>query len=1680
MAGAQGAVEQGRGQQLRRAGRARVPVHARVRVRQGEGDECAAVAVVDLFDDVEGPSIAEVGGTVGTLDVGVVTVVRAGRAQRVEVDGRRGFGAPSGCRRGHRAPHVHGAFGAVRRPDGEGQFGGVTGAREAHVDVARRVPDDHRASPEDVPQGGGAVESGEPGRAARHLQADRAGQQPAPLDDVVAHQGLVGPEGPAETDLVDGGFVGVDQRVEAGRHRRAEPVRARPVTGGHPVALAGERVQRRGDAARGRSLGGDERVPVRRAVPRPARGEREGRTVLLRPRGPGRVGREEQAGARRAVLVGAQGADERGAVLGDHGEAFLHHLTPALERVGEVQGADVVAFGEVGEAARVHAQPFRVACREREDERLSEALPGDGLGGTLGAAQVLLDHQVGVGAARAEGAEPGAAGLWAERALGPGPCGRLPLHPEGGSAEVDVGVELLGVQRGHQAPVLELEQHLGEPGDPGGRFEVPDVRLDRADGPALLPPRGGAEDLGESGDLDRVAQGGAGAVGLHVTDVGRAEARAVQCAAHGVGLRVRAGHGVTVRTAAVVDRVAADHAVDVVAVALGGGQRLQQHRADALARHVPGSSGAEGTAPAVGGDEAALAEEDVLVRVHGEVHAARDGHLALPRAQALAGQVDRRQGRRAHGVEREARPGQAQGVGDAVGDRGERRAGDADAAALRVGGAVQLVLAVHHADEDADAAPGQLVPAVSGVLQDVPGVLEEEALLRVHQLGLAGRDAEEERVEAVDVVQETAPLGRGAARRRGVRVEVAVVVPAVRGDLRDAVAARGEVLPERFEVVGHGVAPGEPDDGHGTVVAGSRGGRRGVRGRRPGRPHHGGGGTRGHGCGSGLPRARQFAEACGVLRREVARELRQRRVLEEQRLGQVVEVPFQLGVELGDDQRVDAVAVEGHLQVDLGRVELGAPGEQLTQEGARPFRQVRVGRLRAGRSPGRGGPRVPRHGSGCERRGHAVGVAVADEDRAVVPAQCLVEGGEARGGGHGGQAEAVPHGPYGVLVLAHPAVPPQRPGQGQGAAGAQARVGQGPAALGEGVEEGVGVRVVALSGVAEDTGDGREADEEVQRVVGGEPVQVDGSPRLGGDDLGELLPGLVEEVGVAQGARRVDHPAQRPVVGADGVEQGAQLVLVGHVRAPEGDVVSGRAERLDAPLGLGPRVGPAGQDEGRGLGAAREVLGDGQPETPGATGDQAGAAPGGHGAALSVGGRVQAPEPAYVADAAGVPRLGLAVARRGQFGHEGARRRGRGVQADEAEGQTRVLQRGGAGEAREGGRGGVRAVRVGAVGDQQGRARAAPAREEGLGQREDAVRAVVEQGGRERVRGVARGAPRVEHGGGCAVRRGEAVEERGEVGLAARVHGEVPAVGLGELRAGGDQDDLGVRVTGGAQGVDEFGAGRGAVREQEVRAGGGRGRLPCRGHGLPLAAEQRGPGLSVFGSQRTYGQVTQPDERRSPGVEDVDVGLGLLLPRAVRGQRDVDEAARGQRPEHLHLADRQRQIRGAVVLTGGEQTDHGVQGSVEQRGVQGEAPDGVVRARPFTGLGVRVGEFEDAEGLRVASAQLAQGPHRRAVVEPALPQQGVQLGRVEQVRTAPGEYGRVDGGRAVALAARREFASREDVGSARAVARATGDGEPRAVAVRGEPDVDRARPAREGQGPLEGDPAQRDTARAHP
>ncbi len=259
---------------------------------------------------------------------------------------------------------------------------------------------------------------------------------------------------------------------------------------------------------------------------------------------------------------------------------------------------------------------------------------------------------MGVGAAHAEGADPGTPGdvqvLVVFEAL---PGLSFVDEVEGAVVQVHVGADLGAVQVGRELPVPQTQEQLEQPGDARGRLQVPDVGLHRAQA-AVGFGGGGASgagvELGEAllqaVDLDGVSQGGARAVGFDEAHRGRVEAGLFIGGHQQLRLGCGVGRGEGARSAAVVHRGAADHRVDGIVVGQGRPQRLEHHCPHTLTADVAVGSGAEGLATPFGRQHARLAEGEEQLRGKEGRHAAGDGHFALSGEQGSSGPMQRHQG----------------------------------------------------------------------------------------------------------------------------------------------------------------------------------------------------------------------------------------------------------------------------------------------------------------------------------------------------------------------------------------------------------------------------------------------------------------------------------------------------------------------------------------------------------------------------------------------------------------------------------------------------------------------------------------------------------------------------------------------------------------------------------------------------------------------------------------------------------------------------------------------------------------------------------------------------------------------------------------------------------------------------------------------------------------------------
>ncbi len=164
---------------------------------------------------------------------------------------------------------------------------------------------------------------------------------------------------------------------------------------------------------------------------------------------------------------------------------------------------------------------------------------------------------------------------------------------------------------------------------------------------------------------------------------------------------------------------------------------------------------------------------------------------------------------------------------------------------------------------------------VPGALHGLPGALEEDPLLRVHEHGLLRAVAEERRVEAHDVLEQAGrrdELGRPDELR--LHAELLQLLGRIEGDPLDSVL---EHRPQRLDAARLREATGHSDDGDGVVGD-----------RLPAR------GPRSRGRGAGSTRAETAlppAVAAGGPLLRCGREAADRRVLEQIHDGHVLAEP---------------------------------------------------------------------------------------------------------------------------------------------------------------------------------------------------------------------------------------------------------------------------------------------------------------------------------------------------------------------------------------------------------------------------------------------------------------------------------------------------------------------------------------------------------------------------------------------------------------------------------------------------------------------------------------------------------------------------------------------------------------------------------------------------------------------
>ena len=115
---------------------------------------------------------------------------------------------------------------------------------------------------------------------------------------------------------------------------------------------------------------------------------------------------------------------------------------------------------------------------------------------------------------------------------------------------------------------------------------------------------------------------------------------------------------------------------------------------------------------------------------------------------------------------------------------------------VTVGELHAVVVAVIARDKDAGRAAGQRFTGKSGAIQCVDCDFKKDAMLRVHAFRFATHDAEERRVELIDILNEPAVARRQFAGRRRIVIVKCLQIPTRRRDRAYGVDTIAQQRPE--------------------------------------------------------------------------------------------------------------------------------------------------------------------------------------------------------------------------------------------------------------------------------------------------------------------------------------------------------------------------------------------------------------------------------------------------------------------------------------------------------------------------------------------------------------------------------------------------------------------------------------------------------------------------------------------------------------------------------------------------------------------------------------------------------------------------------------------------------------------------------------------------------------------
>ena len=348
--------------------------------------------------------------------------------------------------------------------------------------------------------------------------------------------------------------------------------------------------------------------------------------------------------------------------------------------------------------------------------------------------------------------------------------------------------------------VLEHQYDFDQSGDTRDRFGVANICFDAGHKQRRGVAIGVGEHFGEGLHFDRIAQRRARAMSFDVTHIVRRDSRLVVGRSQTLLLRLATGSANARRAAILVDRGGAEHRQHLVAIADRIVEPLEQRQSATLATDVAIRAGVERSTMPIGRQHFGVAEGDRCFGGQNRIHPPRQRRGAFATAETFDRQVNRYRRRTTCRVDRHTGAVQVEDVRHTVSSdrQGVARAHVAVDNAEKIGRVVKRrfgVVAAADANVDGRLGARHFVRRQASVFQRLPSHFEQQSLLGVDAIRFPRGDAEELRVELVNVLKKPATASVEFPSLFAGRVVEGVDIPAIGGGLAGSILAAADDLP---------------------------------------------------------------------------------------------------------------------------------------------------------------------------------------------------------------------------------------------------------------------------------------------------------------------------------------------------------------------------------------------------------------------------------------------------------------------------------------------------------------------------------------------------------------------------------------------------------------------------------------------------------------------------------------------------------------------------------------------------------------------------------------------------------------------------------------------------------------------------------------------------------------------